>query len=398
MSRVVLEPVTKIMRFEGIQWEVQKVVTGAIAGLLFGDNKDQKNLFYKSATSRRNKEILLQLASQVYSYLDGTISEFADIDDYVFRVLTRVMVNKTDGSIAGDPLFDVEIYKHFGRVSAKGVESKEYLNVQFIGSAGDQFIGPRMSKVLIRAVREFKAIKFVPYADPRAAPTAVRTRAVKNSPTLVIGDSAFAVKLKSAEDGSNFIYIDDDGKEFPVRDEKDIVVFLSKKSGLKPDILPTATVFDSVERMDREIRDISGRIMGNVSEEAKEEDLIKSIGLDDAIGSLEGSLNSLKKGDLPEGMAEEVKDAEKELVSAKKDYSKLKVDYEVASDELKNVEKKFDRKQITMDQYEVERWKTLRSRGLTKEDLVDLQARVKGALTSQVAALVSKSQSTEKVK
>jgi hypothetical protein len=105
---------------------------------------------------------------------------------------------------------------------------------------------------------------------------------------LVIGDSAFAVRLKSAEDGTNFIYIDDEGKEFPVRDEKDIVVFLSKKSGLKPEILPDATVFDSVDKMDREIREITGRIKENVSEETKEEDLIKSMGFDDAIGSLEG--------------------------------------------------------------------------------------------------------------
>jgi hypothetical protein len=397
LNRVVLEPVTKIMRFEGIQWEVQKVVTGAIAGLLFGDNKEQKSLFYKSVTSRRNKEILLQLASQVYSYLDGTISEFADIDDYVFRVLTRVTVDKTDGTIVGDPLFDVEIFKHFGRVSARGVESKEYLNVVFIGATGDQFIGPKMSKVLLKAVQEFKTIKFVPYADQRAAPIAVRTKAIKNLPTLVIGDSAFAVRLKSAEDGTNFIYIDDEGKEFPVRDEKDIVVFLSKKSGLKPEILPGATVFDSVDKMDKEIREITGRIRENVSEE-KEEDLIKLMGLDDAIGGIEASLASLKKGDLAGGIAAEVKDVDREVAAAKKDYNGLKVEYEIATDELTNLEKKFNKKQITMEQYEVERWKTLRSRGLTKEELIDLQARVKGMLTSQMAALIGKSHPAEKAK
>lgn len=396
LNRVVLEPVTKIMRFEGIQWEVQKVVTGAIAGLLFGDNKDQKNLFYKSTTSRRNKEILLQLVSQVYSYLDGTISEFANIDNYVFRVLTRVTVSKTDGSIAGDPLFDVEIYKHFGRVSAKGVESKEYLNVVFIGSAVDQFIGPKMNKFLTKAVQEFKTIKLAPYADARSAPTAVRSKVVGNSPTLVIGDSAFAVKLKSAEDGTNFIYIDDESKEFRVGDEKDVVVFLSKKSGLKPEIMGEATVFESVEKMDKEIRDISSRIKENVSEEAEEIGLVKSIRLDEAIESLEESLNSLRKKDLPEAVAAEAKSADRELAAAKKSYSGLKVDYEVATGELKNLEKKFDRKQITMDQYEVERWKTLRSRGLTKEELIDLQTRIKGDLTSRVAMLASKAQPGEK--
>jgi hypothetical protein len=398
LNRVVLEPVTKIMRFEGIQWEVQKVVTGAIAGLLFGDNKEQKKSFYKSAVSRRNKETLLQLASQVYSYLDGTISEFADIDDYVFRVLTRVTVNKTDGRIVADPLFDVEIYKHFGKVSAKGVESKEYLNVLFIGGIGDQFIGPRMVKVLNKAVQEFKFIKFVPYKDPRAAPATVRTQAINNSPTLVIGDNAFAVKLKAAEDGTNFIYIDDGGNDFPITDEKDIVVFLSKKSGLKPDILRTATAFDSVERMDREIRDISKTIMGNVSEGAMEVELIESIGLDEAIGNLEQSLNLLKKRRLSDNMVAEVKDMERELVSAKKDYSRLRVDYEVASNELSNIEEKWKSNQITFEQYEVERWKILRSQGLTREKLVNLQANVKGVLTSRIYALISKPEPMEKAK
>lgn len=398
LNRVVLEPFTKIMRFEGITWEVQKVVNGAIGGLLFGENLEQKVAFSKSTTGRRNKEIVLRLVSQVYSYLDGTISEFADIDDYVFRVLTRVMVDKTDGHIDGDPLFDVEIYKHFGRVSARGIESEEAVNVIFVGLAGDQFIGPRMSKVLIKAVREFKTIKFLPYSDVRASPPAIRSMAIKNSATLIIGESPFAVKLKVGEDGTNFIYIDDEGKEFQVTNEKDLVVFISKKSGLKPEILPGATVFDSADKINKEIREITNRIRENVSEESEEDDLIKSMRLDQSIESLEQSLDSFKKDDLPDGLPEEVKDAEKELAAAKKEYTKLKVDYEVAITELKNLEKKFLKKQVVTEQYQVERWKTLGARGMTKEELIDLQTRVKGKMTANVAVLIGKVQAAQKAK
>lgn len=49
---VILEPKTAITSFDGITWGIQKAVGGAVAALLFGDNKEAKNQFYKSPTSR----------------------------------------------------------------------------------------------------------------------------------------------------------------------------------------------------------------------------------------------------------------------------------------------------------------------------------------------------------
>ncbi len=58
---IVLEPRTSIVTFEGIPWGIQKAVGGAIASMLFGDNREAKSKFYKSAASRRNRKTLIEL-------------------------------------------------------------------------------------------------------------------------------------------------------------------------------------------------------------------------------------------------------------------------------------------------------------------------------------------------
>ena len=102
---IILEPRTTITTFEGIQWALERAVGGAIAAMLFGKNKEAKQSFYGSPTNRRNKEVLVELASQLYSYLNGTISEFADVKEYAFRVWAQVEANRKSGTIIGEPLF-----------------------------------------------------------------------------------------------------------------------------------------------------------------------------------------------------------------------------------------------------------------------------------------------------
>jgi hypothetical protein len=396
LNRVILEPNTHIVHFQGIQWEIQKVVMGAIGGLLFGDDVPQKKAFYKSQTGRRNKEVLLQLASQVYSYLDGTISEFADIDDYVFRVLTSVMVNKVDGSIIGDPVFDVQIYKQFGTVSAKGTEAKEPVGVAFVGKAEDQFVSPAMNKVLLSAAREFKLVKLTSFKDARSAPTSLRSKVTDNRPTLIVGENAFPVGLKSDKDGTNYISIEDGDKEFPVRGVKDAVVFLSKKSGLRPEILSGATAFESVSEVEEEIRLISDMILKNTSKELGEADLIKNLAISEAIENLVESIEPIDQKNLPEDATKEFKGISKELESAKDEYDELKVEYEVSTEELQNLESKFAKEEIKTDDYRVGRMKTQRSRITAREKLIELQIKIKGKLTDRVGLLLEMVKSKEK--
>ena len=386
-NEVVLEPFTKIMRFDKIQYEVQKVVMGGIAGFLFGEDKAQKDAWYKTTAATKNRTTLLQLASQIHSYLDGTVSEFADIDDYVFRVLTRVRVNTTDGRVIGNPTFDVDIFKHFGKVTAKGKEMKENIPVTFLYGTNDEVTWPKVNSLLTKAVHEFKAIEYLPYKNAQSAPADMRAKAGK-TPTLVIKDIAFPVKLKIEKDGTNYFYIEDGADEIRVADDKDLVVFLSKKSGLKPEIIGGATVFESADKARDEIKQIQTKIGKDTKEEAEEVDLVKSLGIEGTLQNLEDTLSPLKKKHLAEDLTLELAEIDGQLSDSKKKYEALSVEYQVATEGLENLEKKAGKPGFTNEQYYAERWKIQTSKVTAREQMVRLQALLRGKLTGRVSALV----------
>lgn len=387
-NKVLLEPNTKIMRFDNIQWEVQRVVSGAILGLLYGDQstKEQRESFYKSEVSRSNKQKLVEMSSQVYSYLDGTISEFADIDDYVFRVMIRITVDKRDGRIIAEPLFDVEIFKRFGKVSAKGIESGEELPVIFIGNQKDELVSPKIKKFLTQASREFRALKLTSFDDSSSAPGKIRSKTIGQFPTIIVEKNAYAVKLKT--DGTNLMYIEDKGKEVLVEEPNDLVVFLTKKSGLQPEILGSGTSFASPSKTNEEITNISKAIQKSTSKDEKALDLIKSMKLDKLLDSITTSLASIKNTTGETGP--DLEKLQKDIEIIKKDYVKLKVEYEVNIEGLANLEEKYGKRRLTFEQYSVERWKVMDSVGLSREALVDLQTKIKGQLSDKVAAFLKR--------
>jgi hypothetical protein len=386
-NEVILEPFTKIMRFGKIQYEVQRVVMGGIAGFLFGEDKPQKDAWYKTTAAMKNRTTLLQLASQIHSYLDGTVSEFADIDDYVFRVLTRVRINTTDGRIVGNPTFDVDIFKHFGKVTAKGKEMKESIPVTFLYGTNDEVTWPKVNSLLTKAVHEFKAVEYLPYKNATSAPADMRAKAAK-TPTLIVKGVSYAVKLKIEKDGTNYFYIEDGADEVRIEDDKDLVVFLSKRSGLKPEILGGATVFESADKARNEIKQIQAKIDKDSEDEAEEVDLVKSLGIEGALQGLEDALSPLRKKHLAEEAALELADLNEQLSDCKKRYETVNVEYQVAMEGLANLEKKTEKPGLTNEQYYAERWKIQTSKVTAREQLVKLQALLRGKLAAEVSAFV----------
>jgi len=383
---IILEPRTTITSFDGIPWAIQKVVGGSIAAMLHGDNKEAKGQFYQSPTSRRNKEVLVQLASQVYSYLNSTISEFADVKDYAFRVWSQVTVDKRSGAIVGQPLFDVEIYKYVGRVSAQTVEMKDYaLNVVFVGKKDDQFVSPFMQRALKRGTSATKYIRLEMYADARTSPKPIREKVVGGFPTLIIDKEAYAVKSKVDEaTGKIQVYIEDKTGAFNLGSEKEVVLFLSKKSGLKPDILGLATAFQPV---DREIGQISERI--KASAKATEVDFLKSLGLEQVLQGIEQGLKSAKLQDLPEQSREKLKKALGELEEEKESYRALKIEYEVAQEELTSLKRDFEKGLVEHGTYDAARVRAITNQKKVEQQLVELQARVKAELTTKAKELAN---------
>ena len=390
LGTIVLEPRTTITTFEGIPWGIQKAVGGSIASILFGDNNDAKSKFYKSGVSRRNKKTLTELSSQVYSYLNGTISEFADISEYVFRVWTRTTIQRTSGEIVGLPVFDIEIYKYVGRVAAQSVQIENYsIGVTFIGKKGDKFITPFMQRALKKAKGTSVYIKLDMYNDSTSAPTEFSDKISGGSPTLFINDVPYPVKIKS-DDATDEIqlFIVDEGKSvFPLKSEDAVDMFTSKKSGLQPEILGFGTAFQSV---DKELNRISDSILSSAkdSQETKFEDFLTGLEIEETIDVLETKLNAIKETELNDEYGREYKSINNEIGEGKKTYRTRKAEYKAVEESLISLEKDLSKNQMTYDTFLVARFRLVSSKKEIEQALTELQEDLKGDMTERVQSLV----------
>jgi hypothetical protein len=96
---IVIEPKSRIASFETLGYHTTRAANGAIAGALFGKDKEKSLEFFKSRTSRKNKEFLSLLTSEIYSYLNSVMPDTADPADYFFRIWLRLEIERKTGEI-----------------------------------------------------------------------------------------------------------------------------------------------------------------------------------------------------------------------------------------------------------------------------------------------------------
>lgn len=383
---MLLEPRTTITSFEGITWALQKAVGGSIAAMLYGKNKEAKTQFYGSPTNRKNKEILVELSSQVYSYLNGAISEYADTKEYAFRIWTQMRVDRKSGLVLGQPIFDVEVYKYVGRVSAQTVEVKDYsLEVVFIGKQGDKFVTPFMNRGLTQAKKDLTYLHLEMYSDPRTAPKPLQRKMVGTFPTLIVDDKPYAVKGKIDEaTGEGVVHVADADGDFEFENEEEVTNFLNKKSSLKPEILGVTTAFHSV---DKEVKQISKLIKDDAT--ASGTDFMKKLDIESALEKLENTIKSVDSKSLDVEGTRKLKSLVTAVEERKNKSRELRVEYEVTDEDLGDLEKKLQKKLITFDQYETEKVKALTNRKSIEIELIKLQTAVKQELQVRIEDLVS---------
>ena len=133
---IVLEPFTKITSFDGIAYAASRAIIGAIGCYLYPNNEDkpERSKFYSSPTGRKNKQKVTELVSEIYSYLNAIIAEYADPSQYYFRLWTQVEINRKNGEIIGHPFFDLDVFRYVGKVGGRHAETDGYaLKVVFVG-------------------------------------------------------------------------------------------------------------------------------------------------------------------------------------------------------------------------------------------------------------------------
>lgn len=358
--------------------------------MLYDDDKEKRKSFYGSPVDRGNKKILEEFASQVYSYINSSISEYADTDDYRFRVWTEVKVNQKSGRIIDQPIFNVDTYRYVGRIAARPVESEGYsVKTIFVGKKDDIFISPFMSRALRKAKGATRYLELEMYVDPSSAPPNVKSKVVKSFPTLILQKESFAIRSKNSADGTSIIpYIDDDGEQFELADETALIRFIARESGLKPEILGFETGF---QRVDDEVQKIAETVRESAAPETSStstRNLIEVLGLDLAFKNLTVELD--KQGDWKAEDADKtLKRLRSELEEQRKAYTLLKTEHNTELEHLQSLIEENKKGRLDFDKFDAARVKSLFNKNDIEEKLVEIQENVKGDLTSRIRAFTN---------
>jgi hypothetical protein len=381
---VVLEPFTKISSFDGIGYAAQRALIGSVGGHLFPEEKDneKRTKFYASPAGRRNKQKVAQLVSEVYSYLNSIIAEHADPRQYYFRLLVRMELNDKTGEILGEPYFDVDVFRHIGKIGGKPKDAKGFLlKVIFVGKEDVP-----VAKTFIKGVSELKKntdmVDFKPYDDYLSAPKEVRDRITNTLPYLIINNVVYKVKAKMDEVTCRFTpYIDDEGETIEFNNENDVGLFILKKMPIKPTIFGSETAF---EKVDSEISGFSAKIV-ETTKEIDDADTfrIASLGIDNALEKLDKKLSvdtSSASAEMIKALAKQKED----LDEFRANYEKIKASYEATEEELKDLSRQRNEGTLEEDKYLCTKKRRLIALSTMRSDLIKVSREMKDKLQPDI--------------
>lgn len=380
---ITIEPYTKITGFDGLGFAAQKSLIGAIGGNLYPNDKDleKKKKFYISPIGRRNKQKVAQLVSEVYAYLNSIISEHADPRQYYFRLYVRMAIDSRTGEIFGDLYFDIDVFRHIGKIGGKPTDSQGYtLKVVFIGKESAS-----VSTVFIKGISEVAKntgmIDFKPYESYLAAPKEVRDKINREFPYLIVGDDVYAIKIKVDNASKITAFVEDDSKIIEFNAVEDVALFILKKIPIKPQIIGSETAFEPV---DQEITRFSAEIRGNTHEEKRSDIFnIASLGIDSFL--LKTAKKFLEKEPIalsPEASKKLVK--QKQVIEEfRQKYDTMKTNYEVTTQEIDSLEKERNDGIIEEDSYRCTKKRRLLALAALRTQLINTQQEINSELIPQ---------------
>ena len=392
----ILEPFTKISGFDGIGYAANKSIIGAVGRFLFPDKDEERRKFYISTVGRRNKQRVAELVSEVYAFLNGVISEHADPRQYYFRLLVRMTIDSKTGEILGQSAFDIDVFRHIGKIGGKPTEVKGYiLKVAFVGKEGVP-ISQVFIKGLSEAVRNTGMVDFKPYETYSSAPKEIRDMITKTRPYLVIGDEAHEIKVKVDEKSSKITpYIEEEEECFEFNAENDVVLFVLKKIPIKPEIFGSETAFELV---DKEISGFTPKMAGTVDESKKFEWAFKigSLGIEDFVNNFSKKFTELDSANLSIELNKQLTRNKTILEEFRQRYDKLKTNYEVTEQELVDLEKERNDGKIEEDIYRCTKKRRLLAVSAFRTDLIKLHREMKDEVQPQMRTFLRNFKKTTK--
>jgi hypothetical protein len=371
---IVIEPRSRIASFDTLGYYTTMAVTGAIAGALFGKDKEKSASFYKSKANLKNKQILAQLTSEVYSYLNSVISDFADPEDYYFRLWVRVEIDRKNGAIVSEPLFEIEMFKYTGKLGGKYVEVGDYcLDVVFIGREGT-LITPFFVKGINHVANTTKLVGFKSYDSYKLAPKENQEKITPDSPFMIIDGEPVEVKL-ALDEKKNIVvpFIQRGHKRINLENQEAVENFILSEIKMKPEIRKSGTAFQLV---DDELKKIQDRIQHD-SKEAIEPDLLENLKLDSVLDNLKSQLDKTDPHKLSADQKNLRENYLKQLEKMKDKYTKMSREWEGLRKEMEDTKKDMEEGEITYEQFSTIRVRRSKALKSVEQQLIEFQEELK---------------------
>lgn len=385
VETIILEPRTSIASFDAISYRTYIAVSGAVGHYRYPSKKEyqaRKEAFFNSVVGRKNKQKISEVISEIYAYLNTKISEHADPSDYYFRLWLKVEVNKETAQIIGNPSFDIDVFRHIGRIGGKHSNVGDYLmNVILIDKKSSP-LSPIFKKGIKKAKQEAGVIEFIMYDSYLKAPKEVRAKTTKGTWNLIIDEDVYQIEPEIDSKKNIFYIIKERSKTEEFRSEDDVFNYILKKLKITPKIFGSET---GLTLVDKEIRGISEEL--EKAETVPKVDLMIQLGIEQTIAKLLEKLEGFKA----RANSEKAKTKDRyraDLEEIQKDYTSLKVDYEVHESELARCEEEYKKQAMTEEDYSAFRFKTLRAMGYIKTKLIDVQKTLKKKCSKEIDELV----------
>lgn len=380
-NTIVIEPRSRIASFDTLGYYTTMAINGAIAGALFGKDKERSSAFFKSKANLKNKQVSSKLTSEVYSYLNAVISDFADPEDYFFRLWVRLEIDKSTGSIVGEPTFEIDLFKYAGKLGGKYVETGDYaLDVVFVGKEGT-YIEPMFLKGIKQVSNATGLIKFRSYNSYKHATKEIQEKITEDSPFLIIDSKPIEVKFRIDEKKRIPIpFVEKGGKDFDLVGQESIENLILSEVKMKPEIRKSGTAFQLV---DQELKKIHKRIELD-STETKEPDLLKSLRLDVILEGFETGLGKIEKGKLTKERQNLYDNFNKQLNKLKDRYNHMSREWETLRAEIEETKQDMQGGEITYEEFGTIRVRRSKALKNVELQLIEFQEELKRDFMPQI--------------
>lgn len=347
---------------------------GAIGGFLYGEDKDAKTKLRQSRVGQRNREILVNLSSQVYAYIASIIGSSGNLNEFVFRIWIRFGIYRHSGEIVKTPEFSVEIFRFVGVFGGTTAPAKTFtLSVIFVGIPGNPYLTSFFTARMREIKKDFRFVKFEIAQDHVSAPKEVQPLIEENKPYLVVENQAFEIstEIDAATKNPVSYCLHKKGKsveKFMFTDAKSIARFVLRYANPRPELHRRNV---SLQRTDTEVEEIEGKLEEAVTEGRSRELDIASI--EESFLTVAKKMEGVKESRLRGNAAKVFPELKNRFAEVHDNFRRLKIRHISTMDQLRHVEREL-RRDTTSEQYVLLRSRVVNERFDVEEKIITTQS------------------------